>query len=333
MKTNRRRPEQSSCEPKKRELDAKKVTAKALTDDLSIGIQEMRQRLPRYELKELEAATGNFNLANRIAGSVYRGVIDETPVAVKQIQGDVSQQIGVVQKLNHFNVVHLSGFCVTESRSYLVFEYADNGSLADYLQSNSVPVLTWWQRLEIALDVANGLRYLHNFAVPAYVHKDIKSSNVLLDRNFRAKIANFGLAKLAGEGFAVTRHVVGTKGYMAPEYVGQGLVTPKLDVFAFGVIMLELLSGKPAAFPGDGDVHKEVMLWTTIGDLVEGSNPKEKMKGFMDPALKDEYPLDMALAMAELARTCVDEDMNGRASINEIQMILSTWRSPSGIYK
>lgn len=218
---------------------------------------------------------------------------------------------------------------MTESRSYLVFEYADNGSLADYLQSNSVLGLNWWQRLEIVLDVANGLAYLHNFAVPAYVHKDIKSSNVLLDRNFRAKIANFGLAKSAGEGFAVTRHVVGTKGYMAPEYVGQGLVTPKLDVFAFGVVMLELLSGKPAVIRGNGDVHKEVMLWTTIGALVEGSNPKEKLKGFMDPALKDEYPLDVAFAMAELARACVNEDLNRRASINEIQMSLSAWLSDS----
>lgn len=327
-KTNSRRPGQSSSEPRKPEFDAKKATATALADELAVGIQEMVQTLPRYKLKELEAATANFSTANRIAGSVYRGVIDETPVAVKQIQGDVSQQIGLLQKLNHFNLVRLSGLCVTESRSYLVFEYADNGSLADYLQSNS-PVLSWWQRLEIALDVANGLGYLHNYAVPAYVHKDIKSSNVLLDRNFRAKIANFGLAKSAGEGFAVTKHVVGTKGYMAPEYLAKGLVTPKLDIFAFGVVMLELLSGKPAAFPGDGDVHKEVMLWTTIGVLVEGSNPKEKLKGFMDPALKDEYPLDMAFAMAELARTCVDEDLNRRASINEIQMTLSTWLSAS----
>lgn len=326
-KMNRFRPGQSSSEPRKPEFDGKNPKATAL-DELAAGIQEIGQTLPRYKLKELEAATANFSLANRIAGSVYRGVIDETPVAVKQIQGNVSEQIGILQKLNHFNLVRLSGLCETESRSYLVFEYADNGSLADYLQSNS-PALSWWQRLEIALDVANGLGYLHNFAVPAYVHKDIKSSNVLLDGNFRAKIANFGLAKSAGEGFAVTRHVVGTKGYMAPEYLAQGLVTPKLDVFSFGVVMLELLSGKPAAFPGDGDVHKEVMLWTTIGALVEGSNPKEKLKGFMDPALKDGYPLDMAFAMAELARTCVDEDLNRRPSINEIQMNLSTWLSAS----
>lgn len=328
-KMNRCRPGNSSSEPRKPEFNGKikKPSAMAL-DELAVGIQEIGQTLPRYKLKELEAATANFSLANRIAGSVYRGIIDETPVAVKQIQGAISEQIGILQRLNHFNLVRLSGFCEAESRSYLVFEYAENGSLADYLQSNS-PVLSWWQRLEIALDVANGLGYLHNYAVPAYVHKDIKSSNVLLDGNFRAKIANFGLAKSAGEGFAVTRHVVGTKGYMAPEYLAQGLVTPKLDVFSFGVVMLELLSGKPAAFPGDGDLHKEVMLWTTIGVLVEGSNPKEKLKGFMDPALKDGYPLDMAFAMAGLARTCVDEDLNRRPSINEIQMNLSSWLSAS----
>jgi hypothetical protein len=86
---------------------------------------------------------------------------------------------------------------------------------------------------------------------------------------------------------------------------------------------------KPAAFPGHGDAHKEVMLWTTIGALVEGSNPEEKLKGFMDPALKDAYPLDMAFAMAELARTCVDEDLNHRPTIDEIQRALSTWLSAS----
>jgi len=287
-----------------------------------------RQTLLQYELKELEAATENFNASNKIGHSVHRGVIDGTSVAVKKIQGDVSQQVGILQKLNHFNLVQLLGLCVTQSRSYLVFKYADNGSLADYLQSDSA-VLSWRQRLDIALDVANGIRYLHNYVVPACVHRDIKSSNVLLDGNLRAKIANFGLAKSAGEGFAVTRHVVGTKGYMAPEYVAYGLVTPKLDVFSFGVVMLELLSGKPAAFPGHGDAHKEVMLWNTIGALVEGSNPEEKLQGFMDPALMNAYPLDMALAMAEMARTCVDEDLNHRPTIDEIQRALSTWQSAS----
>lgn len=305
------------------------TTPTAPPDKLVVGLKARgRQTLLQYELKEVEAATENFNAPNKIGRSVHRGVIDGTPVAVKKIQGDVSQQVGILQKLNHFNLVQLLGLCVTQSRSYLVFKYADNGSLADYLQSDSA-VLSWRQRLDIALDVANGIRYLHNYVVPAYVHRDIKSSNVLLDGNLRAKIANFGLAKSAVEGFEVTRHVVGTKGYMAPEYVAYGLVTPKLDVFSFGVVMLELLSGKPAAFPGHGDAHKEVMLWNTIGALVEGSNPEEKLQGFMDPALMNAYPLDMALAMAEMAKTCVDEDLNHRPTIDEIQRALSTWQSAS----
>jgi serine/threonine protein kinase len=173
--------------------------------------------------------------------------------------------------------------------------------------------------------VANRLSYLHNYTIPPYVHKDIKSSNVLLDGNLRAKIANFSLAKSAEEEFAVTKHVSGTQGYMVPEYLAHRLVTPKLDVFSFGVVMLELLSDKPTVLLWDGDV----MLWTTIGGMIEGSNPMEKLKGFMDLDLKDDYPLEMAFTMARLARTCVHEDLTSRPTISEIQMVLSTWLSTS----
>jgi hypothetical protein len=118
--------------------------------------------------------------------------------------------------------------------------------------------------------------------------------------------------------FAMRRHVVGTKGHIVPEYVAYGLITLKLDVFSFEVIMLELLSRKPAAFPAHRDVHKEVMLWNTIGALVKGSNPEEKLQGFMDLALTNAYLLDMDFAMVEMARTCVDEDLNHRPTIDEI---------------
>jgi serine/threonine protein kinase len=110
---------------------------------------------------------------------------------------------------------------------------------------------------------------------------------------------------------------------MAPEYLAHGLVTPKLDVFSFGVVMLELLSGKPAVLLWDGDV----MLWTTIGGMIEGSNRMEKLKGLLDLDLKDDYLLEMAFAMARLARTCVHEDLTSRPTISEIQMALSTWLS------
>lgn len=298
-----------------------------LPDELAVGLRKIGQTLPQHELKELEAATGNFNSANKISGSVYRGTIDETPVAIKKMQRDVSRDVRILEKLHHFNLVRLLGFCVSDTHSYLVFENADNGSLADCLQSNS-PFLSWRRRLEIALDVADGLSYLHNYSVPPYVHKDIKSSNVLLDRNIRAKIANFGLAKSAEEGFYLTRHVNGTKGYMAPEYLADGLVTPKLDIFSFGVVMLELLSGKPAVLRRDGDV----MLWTTIESVVEGSNPKEKLKGFMDLGLQDDYPLEIAFAMARLTRRCVHEDLNSRPTISEIQIALSTLLSASALH-
>ncbi|KAJ6845562.1 protein LYK5-like [Iris pallida] len=123
-------------------------------------------------------------------------------------------------------------------------------------------VLSWKQWVRIAYDVADGLNYLHHYASPPYVHKNVKSSNVLLDAEFRAKLANFGLARAVeeygdGGGLHLTRHVVGTHGYMAPEYLEHGLITPKLDVFAFGVVLLELLSGREATYPKDDEDEKE----------------------------------------------------------------------------
>eukprot|EP01018_Ginkgo_biloba_P031979 Gb_09697 [translate_table: standard] len=334
--------------PHKGEFQAKKA---ALPEDLVAGMSEMGHALPLYKFEDLKAATHDFSPSCRIRGSVYRGVIDGAPVAIKQMKGDVSQEINILRKINHFNLIRLAGLCTSEDHSYLVYEYAENGSLSDRLHSEqfhsnrswsgSSVVLSWRQRVQICLDIANGLYYLHNYTNPAYVHKDIKSSNILLDGDYRAKIANFGLAKSAdnrGEGFALTRHVVGTKGYMAPEYLSHGLVTPKLDIFSFGVVMLEILSAREAvSTQNDGENNmKEIMLWSEIGALMEGENPKEKVKGLMDPGLQNEYPLDMAFSVAQIAKACVDQELGRRPTINEIVMALSRmlstsfdWESPS----
>eukprot|EP01018_Ginkgo_biloba_P031982 Gb_32752 [translate_table: standard] len=325
--------------PHKEEFQAKKA---ALPEDLVAGMSEMGYALPMYKFKELKAATHDFSPSCRIRGSVYRGVIDGTTVAIKQMKGDVSQEINILKRINHVNLIRLAGLCTSEDHSYLVYEYAENGSLSDCLHSEqfhsnrtwsgSSVVLSWRQRVQICLDIANGLQYLHNYTNPAYVHKDIKSSNILLDGDYRAKIANFGLAKSTdssrAEGFALTRHVVGTKGYMAPEYLAHGLVTPKLDVFSFGVVVLEILSGRKAvsAERDGGNNMKEVMLWSEIGALMEGENQRENVKGFIDSSVveKGGYPVfDTVFRMAELAKACVDHDLVRRPTMNEIVMALS----------
>uniref|UniRef100_A0A5B6YTX1 Protein kinase domain-containing protein n=1 Tax=Davidia involucrata TaxID=16924 RepID=A0A5B6YTX1_DAVIN len=298
----------------------------------SEGVRYAIESLAVYKFEELEKATGNFGEGNRIKGSVYRGWFKGDDAAIKIMKGDVvSGEINILKQINHSNIIRLSGFCVHEGNTYLVYEYADKGSLSDCLHNLT---LSWKQRVQIAYDVADALNYLHNYTNPPYVHKNLKSSNILVDGNMRAKISNFGLARIldGDQVLQLTRHVVGTYGYMPPEYIENGLVTPKLDVFAFGVVMLELLSGREAV--DDNHKHKkeeeeEELLSVVIKQVLGEDNVREKLRGFMDVGLQQGYPLDLAYSMAQLANKCVAHDLNSRPSIPEVFMTLSKIRSSS----
>eukprot|EP01018_Ginkgo_biloba_P020204 Gb_01118 [translate_table: standard] len=285
-----------------------------------------------YFIEDLKAATQNFSPLCNIQGSVYKGTIDDRNYAIKQMKGGVSEELRILQKVNHINLVKLEGICISsEGQSFLVYEYAENGSLNSWLHNptsvqkkpTSSSSLTWKTRLQIALDVANGLQYIHEHTTPSVVHKDIKSSNILLDRGFRAKIANFGMAKSGIN--ALTKHIVGTQGYMAPEYLADGLVTPKLDVFAFGVVLLELISGKEAILRQGGlpIAGKEGLLWNQIKPLMEGQDREEKLRRWIDPLLQNLYPIDSVMGLAIMARACVEEDPGARPFLSEIVYRLS----------
>ncbi|CAL0307522.1 unnamed protein product [Lupinus luteus] len=297
----------------------------------SEGIHYAIESLTLYKFEELEKATGSFSEENRIKGSVYRASFKGDDAAVKILKGDVSGEINILKKINHTNIIRLSGFCVYKGNTYLVYEFAENDSVDDWLHTmdkkykNSLS-LSWIQRVQIAHDVADALNYLHNYVTPPHVHKNLKSGNVLLDGNFRAKVSNFGLARVLEDqgkegGFQLTRHVVGTQGYMAPEYIETGMITPKMDVFAFGVVVLELLSGKEAVISG------EQLLSASISQVLEGDNVREKLRGFIDPKLKGEYPLDLAYSLAVMAKKCVGRDLNSRPNISEVLMTLSKIQS------
>ncbi|CAH8264618.1 unnamed protein product [Arabidopsis lyrata] len=297
----------------------------------AFGLKSAIESLTLYRFNDLQAATSNFSDENRIKGSVYRATINGDDAAVKVIKGDVSSsEINLLKKLNHSNIIRLSGFCIREGTSYLVFEYSENGSISDWLHSSDKKVLTWKQRVEIARDVAEALDYLHNYITPPHIHKNLESTNILLDSNFRAKIANFGVARILDEGdldLQLTRHVEGTQGYLAPEYVENGVITPKLDVFAFGVVVLELLSGREAVTihkKKEKEEEEEVeMLCKVINNVLGGENVREKLKEFMDPSLGNEYPLELAYTMAQLAKSCVATDLNSRPSVTQVLTTLS----------
>lgn len=295
------------------------------------GIREAIDSLTIYKYEDLQKATGSFAEENRIRGSVYRGNFKGDDASVKVVKGDVSSEINILKMINHSNIIRLSGFCLHEGNSYLVYEYAENGSLSDWLHGPKDPqsTLSWKQRTQVAYNVADAVNYLHNYANPPYIHKNLKSSNILLDRSFRAKVSNFGLARSVDNedgGLQLTRHVVGTQGYMSPEYIENGVITPKLDVFAFGVVLLELLSGREAA---GQNKDREDLLSSAINQVLDGDGVRAKLGGFIDPSLRNEYPLDLAFSMAELARRCVAHDLNSRPAMPEVLMTLSKIYSSS----
>ncbi|KAJ4715029.1 LysM receptor kinase [Melia azedarach] len=276
------------------------------SQDFIESLSDIAQSLKVYSFRELESATENFSSSCWIEGSVYRGKVNGHFAAIKKVNGDVSEEINLLNKINHSNLIRLSGVCFNDGNWYLVYEYAVNGSLNDWIYGNNgEKFLNWAQRIRIALDVAEGLNYLHSFTSPPHIHKDIKSSNVLLDSDFRAKIANFALARQAerqeGE-FALTSHIVGTKGYIAPEYLENGLVSTKLDVYAFGVLMLEMLTGKEAAaLYTEENVH----LSDVLNPLLNKNDEEESLKHFIDPSMQGIYPSEIAILVIKLIDSCL----------------------------
>jgi len=302
---------------------------------LMTGISDCVENPFMYSIEDLEKATQNFSPLCNIEGSVYKGTLDGRDYAIKLMKGDISQELKILQKVNHTNLVKLEGVCISsEGQSYLVYEYIENSSLNTWLHDpesveNMSPIgwssssLPWKTRLQVALDVANGLQYIHEHTTPSVVHKDIKSSNILLDGNFRAKIANFGMAKSGIN--ALTKHIMGTQGYMAPEYLADGFVSPKLDVFAFGVVLLEMISGKEAIVRERGVplAGKAGLLWTQIRPLLEGEDIEGKLRKWVDRNLQNAYTMDSILGVATIARACVEEDPVARPTLPEIVYKLS----------
>ncbi|ONM03443.1 Chitin elicitor receptor kinase 1 [Zea mays] len=208
-----------------------------------------------FSYEELFNATEGFSMSNKIGqggfGAVYYAELRGEKAAIKKMDMQASHEflaeLKVLTHVHHLNLVRLIGFC-TESSLFLVYEFIENGNLSQHLRGTGYEPLSWAARVQIALDSARGLEYIHEHTVPVYIHRDIKSANILIDKNYRAKVADFGLTKLTevGNTSLPTRGIVGTFGYMPPEYARYGDVSPKVDVYAFGVVLYELISAKDA---------------------------------------------------------------------------------------
>ncbi|XP_078167487.1 chitin elicitor receptor kinase 1-like isoform X2 [Carex rostrata] len=303
-----------------------------------------------FSYEELSKATNDFSMANKIGqggfGSVYYAVLRGEKTAIKKMETQASSlflaELNVLTHVHHSNLVRLIGYCI-EGALFLVYEYIENGDLSQHLRSGSWSPLSWANRVQIALDSARGLEYIHEHTVPVYIHRDIKSSNILIDEKGRAKVSDFGLARLAKVGSkSFLTGPVGTIGYMSPEYGQYGRVSPKIDVYAFGVVLYELISAKGAiviiepssnvsseanAKGLDGMVCRFVYLSQVVtnkqfDDALMDGDPKESLKKLVDPRLGDDYPIESLMKMAQLAKACTQYKPHKRPGMRSVVVTL-----------
>ncbi|KAK8371605.1 hypothetical protein V6Z11_A01G254500 [Gossypium hirsutum] len=284
-----------------------------------------------FSYNSLRSATSDFHPSNRIGGGgygvVYRGVLrDGTQVAIKTLSAESKQgshefvtEIDMISNIRHPNLVELIGCCVDDNHRILVYEYLENNSLASVLlgSRSKYIALDWPKRAAICLGTASGIAFLHYEAVPRIVHRDIKASNILLDGDFHPKIGDFGLAKLFPDNVThLSTRVAGTVGYLAPEYALLGQLTKKADVYSFGVLILEIVSGKSSTKAAFG---VELML------LVEWTwklKQEERLLDIVDPELT-EYPEDEVLRFIKVALFCTQASAHQRPTMNQVVQMLS----------
>ncbi|PNT70618.1 hypothetical protein BRADI_2g14530v3 [Brachypodium distachyon] len=283
-----------------------------------------------FSYAELDHATGGFSKANFLAeggfGSVHRGVLpDGQAIAVKQhklasSQGDVEfcSEVEVLSCAQHRNVVMLIGFCVEDKRRLLVYEYICNRSLDTHLYGRSKETLGWAARQKIAVGAARGLRYLHEECrVGCIIHRDMRPNNILVTHDFEPLVGDFGLARWQPDGdMGVETRVIGTFGYLAPEYAQSGQITEKADVYSFGVVLVELVTGRKAV-----DINRpkgQQFLTEWARPLLEDHAIDE----LIDPRLEDRFCENEVYCMLHAANLCIRRDPHSRPRMSHVLRIL-----------
>ncbi|KAK6120732.1 hypothetical protein DH2020_045523 [Rehmannia glutinosa] len=302
--------------------------------------EEKAQNLRVFTFSELKQATNNFSRLLKIGeggfGCVYKGTIKPVgekgdPFVVaghKQWVAEV-QFLGIVE---HPNLVKLIGYCAVDGergiQRLLVYEYMPNKSLEDHLFNKAYPALSWDCRLQIVLGAAQGLAYLHEEIQVQVIYRDFKSSNVLLDDNFKPKLSDFGLARegpTAGHTHVSTA-VVGTYGYAAPDYIETGHLTSKSDVWSFGVVLYEILTGRRSLERDRPRPEQKLLEW-----VKQYPADSRKFGMIMDPRLENQYSLSAARKIAKLADTCLVKSAKDRPKMSKVVETLKEIVRVSGI--
>ncbi|KAG6727894.1 hypothetical protein I3842_02G146700 [Carya illinoinensis] len=286
-----------------------------------------------FSYEELSMASDQFSDANLLGeggfGFVHKGVLPNgKEVAIKHlksesVQGDreLGAEVEIISRVHHKNLVSLVGYCVAGAQRMLVYEFIPNFTLNFHLHGKARPVMNWPTRMKIALGSAKGLAYLHEDCHPKIIHRDIKAANILLDDNFDAKVADFGLAKFSADTDThISTRVMGTFGYLAPDYAASGKLTIKSDVFSFGVVLLELITGrqphdKTQSFHGDSMVEWARPL---LMRALENGN----FDALVDPRLHNGYNSSEMSRMATCAAACVSHSARQRPRMSVIVRVL-----------
>ncbi|KAL9364790.1 hypothetical protein Peur_042663 [Populus x canadensis] len=284
---------------------------------------------PFFAFEELVKATNGFSSQNLLGeggfGTVYKGYLpDGRDVAVKQLkigggQGEreFKAEGEIISRIHHRHLVSLVGYCISETRRLLVYDYVPNNTLHFHLHEVGRPALDWATRVKIAAGAARGLAYLHEDCHPRIIHRDIKSSNILLDINFEAKVSDFGLAKLALDtNTHVTTRVMGTFGYMAPEYASSGKLTDKSDVFSYGVVLLELITGRKPVDASQPVGEESLVEWAR--PLLNHALENEEFESLADPRLEKNYIESEMFQMIEAAAVCVRHSATKRPRMGQV---------------
>ncbi|KAE8687552.1 Receptor-like serine/threonine-protein kinase ALE2 [Hibiscus syriacus] len=286
-----------------------------------------------FTASDMERATDNFDDSRVLGeggfGRVYSGVIEDgTKVAVKVLKRDDQQggreflaEVEMLSRLHHRNLVKLIGICTEERNRCLVYELVPNGSVESHLRGvdKKSASLEWDYRIKIALGSARGLAYLHEDSSPRVIHRDFKSGNILLEHDFTPKVSDFGLARTAmdEEGRHISTRVMGTFGYVAPEYAMTGHLLVKSDVYSYGVVLLELLTGRKPVDMTQPPGQENLVAWAR--PLLA---TKEGLQTIIDPSLGSDVPLESVAKVAAIASMCVQPEVSHRPFMGEVVQAL-----------
>ncbi|KAK9904389.1 hypothetical protein M0R45_000755 [Rubus argutus] len=286
----------------------------------------------KFTLRQIKDATNDFDISNKIGeggfGPVYKGLLsDGTAIAVKQLSAKSKQgnreflnEIGMISALQHPHLVKLYGCCIEGNQLLLVYEYMENNSVASALfgEKENQLKLDWPTRHRICVGIARGLAYLHEESLLKIVHRDIKASNVLLDKNLYPKISDFGLAKLNEDDRThISTRIAGTYGYMAPEYAMWGYLTDKADVYSFGILILEMVSGRcNITYRSKEEYCFHLLDWAQI--LKE----KGSLLDLIDPRLGWEFNKEEVIISIKVALLCCNASAALRPAMSSVVSML-----------